>query len=409
MQLTYHRIETQHWLYRIMSLLALIIAFALPISISVYSIGLRVLVLFAFLVINIKDLGQQLYRNPLTWTLFSFLSVLVIWQFFSIDPAYGKVDLHRYSKFWCLPFVMPLFLHAKLRKQMVDVFILGVSFVVVMVYLKALGFVHFRIGYEPASGFATHIETSFAVALASYFTLLTIDWRKKTTYWRLALFAFLVAYLFGMNTGRMGYAVFLGLISLYCWQQLPRRYFLLAIAGLCLVVVGVYFLSPIFHRMVNLIFEGIRQTHAGNRNYASIGTRLTFWHASWQLFKEAPWFGHGTGSFKNIYDVSRFGMPSGNYTLDSIRSPDCDYWFVLVQFGVVGMLCYLSTFVAMFFMTRQLPRSERYFAEGILVAALLAQLFNSALYRSMIGTICVIFIAVFYAECLRQKETANDA
>ena len=400
MQLTCYRIEPSHWLYRLMSVCALCLAFCLPISISVYSIGLRLLVVFAFFILNFKDYCRQVFMNPLTGFILAFFCVLLLGQTYSHNVQYGWVDLHRYSKLICLPLLMPLFMNEKLRSKMIDAFVLGVSVVVLLTYLKVLHLYDFSPGALPGVGFTNHIDTSFVVALACFFVFRAIDWSQKQTYWRIAVFVFLTFYLFFINDGRMGYAVFMGLACLYCLQTFRLYYAAIALISCLLFLLIVYYFSLPVHAVVNKGFQDFMQTWQGHDNVGSIGVRLTFWRNSIALFKEAPWFGYGTGSYGHIYQAKQFWI---NSDVGDMRTGDNDYLFVLVQFGLVGLIIYLSLFVLMAYMTQQLDKPLRYFAQGNLLAIMIAQVFNAALYCSMIGTTFVVFSAVLLAAYLDRK------
>src|SRR3990167_1416925 len=258
-QLTCYRIEPSHWLYRLMSVCALCLAFCLPISISVYSIGLRLLVVFAFFILNFKDYCRQVFMNPLTGFILAFFCVLLLGQTYSHNVQYGWVDLHRYSKLICLPLLMPLFMNEKLRSKMIDAFVLGVSVVVLLTYLKVLHLYDYSPGALPGVGFTNHIDTSFVVALACFFVFRAIDWSQKQTYWRIAVFVFLTFYLFFINDGRMGYAVFMGLACLYCLQTFRLYYAAIAVVICLLFFFSMYYFFFPVHAVVNKGFQDFMQ------------------------------------------------------------------------------------------------------------------------------------------------------
>jgi O-antigen ligase len=103
----------------------------------------------------------------------------------------------------------------------------------------------------------------------------------------------------------------------------------------------------------------------------SLGGRFTLWRAGVKAFAQRPITGYGVGNWRHA--VSPWLGPTPQVAHNS-------YLSVLVELGLVGLLLYLSMFVAVFLATRSLPSLERRFALVLL------------------GTLCVAMLPLSWEE-----------
>jgi O-antigen ligase len=68
----------------------------------------------------------------------------------------------------------------------------------------------------------------------------------------------------------------------------------------------------------------------------SYGERLAYWRTSIESIGEAPMFGHGTGSTRQIFDEAAEGK-SGEWA-NSIRNPHNQTLYVAIQWGLIGCI-----------------------------------------------------------------------
>lgn len=85
----------------------------------------------------------------------------------------------------------------------------------------------------------------------------------------------------------------------------------------------------------------------------STSGRILILRTCWEMFKDAPLFGHGFHSFdKNymLYQASVLKLPEwsmyGIYA-DNVTHPLSEYMLILVQFGIIGLLLTLCTITVM--------------------------------------------------------------
>ena len=97
--------------------------------------------------------------------------------------------------------------------------------------------------------------------------------------------------------------------------------------------------SPTFHKRVIQVGEEVGNFRE-NPN-TSIGLRLLFWENSWEIIKNNPLIGVGTGDFKKEYgEVNKKASPNMVVT----DNPHNQYVMVLCQFGILGLILLLAIF-----------------------------------------------------------------
>ncbi|QWG25039.1 O-antigen ligase family protein [Bradyrhizobium sediminis] len=125
------------------------------------------------------------------------------------------------------------------------------------------------------------------------------------------------------------------LTILFAVRNLDRRAMWLLFAAATAVAVAVWFASPYLRQRVEHVAVEYRlytETYAPT----STGQRLEYWRKSIESFGEAPLFGNGTGSIKQMFDREAVGK-TGAWA-DSISNPHNQTLYVAVQWGVLGCI-----------------------------------------------------------------------
>lgn len=123
----------------------------------------------------------------------------------------------------------------------------------------------------------------------------------------------------------------------------------------------------------------------------SDGERMAYWRTSIRSIEEAPVFGHGTGSTKQLFDAEVAGK-TGEWA-NSIRNPHNQTLYVAVQWGILGCIVLYAMWyfhLALFF--------ERSLAAWVglvvVVQNLVSSLVNSHLFDFHEGWIYVLGVGV---------------
>jgi len=123
----------------------------------------------------------------------------------------------------------------------------------------------------------------------------------------------------------------------------------------------------------------------------SNGLRLAYWRTSIRSISEAPVFGHGTGSTKQLFEREAEGK-TGEWGW-SIRNPHNQTLYAAIQWGMLGCL----VLYAMWYFHLQLFRGSTFAAWVglvIVVQNFVSSLFNSHLFDFHEGWIYVLGVGV---------------
>ncbi len=137
-----------------------------------------------------------------------------------------------------------------------------------------------------------------------------------------------------------------------------KKYFILAVSGLLIGSVVLFFSLPDIQSRFTSIFD-----------FSQNAARLNIWKTSWAIFKENPVFGIGYGNFDTFFEI--FKVP-GYY--DAKGHAHNDFLNIAVHNGVIGLFTWLGMWGAWFYYAirafRQAERTE--FEKNVLLSGILA-------------------------------------
>ncbi len=103
---------------------------------------------------------------------------------------------------------------------------------------------------------------------------------------------------------------------------------------------AVGFASPYLNTRANFVVRDYKLNRDTPEVATSDGERLAYWRASAASIKEAPLFGHGTGSTKEVFQRQSEGR-TGEWG-NSIRNPHNQTLYVAIQWGLLGTIGLLA-------------------------------------------------------------------
>jgi O-antigen ligase len=226
--------------------------------------------------------------------------------------------------------------------------------------------------------------------------------------WTIAFAAVMLGFYFDMRyvaTSRTAFVYFPILLILFAAKYLSRRraiYFLMFAA---VVEFAVLFTSPYMRDRVGRTVQDYkvdRDTNAATSN----GLRLAYWRVSIRSISEAPVFGHGTGSTRQLFSREAEGK-SGEWS-NIIRNPHNQTLYVAIQWGVLGCLI----LYAMWYFHLQLFRESllaSWIGLVIVVQNFISSLLNSHLFDFHEGWIYVLGVGVAGGIAARAKRLSGSA
>ncbi len=123
-----------------------------------------------------------------------------------------------------------------------------------------------------------------------------------------------------------------------------------------------------------------------------MGMRLDWYSNSFDLMKEKPIFGHGTGSFNLVQKkvvTSRKTSRTDN--------PHNEYLFIGVQLGWIGLGSFLLLFIVQWLRAYNLSFSDRWLVHGVILSMAAGCVMISFLYASHQGHFFAFLSGLFYS------------
>ncbi|ANW02340.1 O-antigen ligase family protein [Bradyrhizobium icense] len=235
----------------------------------------------------------------------------------------------------------------------------------------------------------------FALCLFAIAPLLLSFTANGHRAWALVLAAIMLGFYCDMRfvaTSRTALVCFPALLVLFAVRYLNRRHAICLLALAAIVEGAVLLASPYLRDRVERTVQDSQVAVDTNAATAtSNGLRLAYWRASVRSISEAPMFGHGTGSTKQLFDREAAGR-SGEWGR-SIRNPHNQTLYVAIQWGMLGALI----LYAMWYFHLQLFRESTLVAwvgMVIVVQNFVSSLFNSHLFDFHEGWIYVLGVGV---------------
>ena len=90
--------------------------------------------------------------------------------------------------------------------------------------------------------------------------------------------------------------------------------------------------------------------------------------------------GYGTGSYPFVQE-----RLTTNSEITKTDNPHNEFLFLTIQFGLVGLLLFISLIVAQIFFSRQIPLQKQMLLHGVILAITSGSLINSLLFDSQQG------------------------
>jgi O-antigen ligase len=258
--------------------------------------------------------------------------------------------LHIVHKMWYFIGLFPI-LYTIVRKDYIghyiSAFLLAISITEVCSYLVwfevIAPFKNATIGNP--TPFMSHISYNPILAFAIYLVSHDIFFNKKITNLIFSVYSFFVISMsinMFITGGRAGQVGFFVMLSILIFQILDKKR-IKALITIFIVIPSIFFsayqTSYSFQTRVDL---AISETLSySNESTTSLGLRLNFTLNSFDIIRQNPIIGVGTGDFPVEYQkINKINSP----TLPNITNPHNMYTLVLTQLGFFGFLSMLSIF-----------------------------------------------------------------
>lgn len=371
---------------------AVLFGFVVPVSTLATHVVLFFLMASWFLAGNLKEKVAYILNHPVARLTLVLFGIFVIGTLYSEASSANRLGmLQKMSKLLYVPLILPIMQEEKWRRAALFAFLSAMLLTLGLSLLKIYGglsiFTNARLTITCV--FKDSIFTNLMMAFASFMVghLLLNQTNVLIRAVLGILLVGLVFYILFMSIGRSGYVVFVVLWLLWAVQRASFKGVVIGFLGLGILLSLAYFNSYPFKERLLLVKQDVVQYEIGNSR-TSIGERLEFLNQTWQLSKQRLWFGHGTGSFKEVYQNH-----SAVHELIPTRNPHDEYINILFQLGFFGLTVFVGYFLFLFKWSFMLPRSEKWFAQGIILAMVTGCFANSWLMDFTSGYFFVMILA----------------
>jgi O-antigen ligase len=342
------------------------------------------------------------YWCQATIIFFIFTLLACLWS----PSHHPMVIVFKYLKLLYLPILVLGFQDAKTRENGINIFILAMVITAILSCLKCLHYLHIK-SDDPGAIFHNHIITGFMMAFAAYLAgmrVITTLRKPSTTLGMRCLptlgmaLAFIITscQILFIGTGRVGLVLYFLLLILLAIQFAQPKIAILFIILIALGLGAATFVktqnNAISWGMAKMTYD-LRELKQGNKN-TSLGFRLMFHTYAKKLFLQSPIYGHGTGSFAYLFKKDD---PVPSWTAPNLLDPHSQYWLILSEYGILGMLLLLNIFLSLFLVCRKL-KTMRPVLLGLLIGFIISNITDSLLLYSAVGYLFVVFTALAVSE-----------
>jgi O-antigen ligase len=378
--------------------LAVAVAASLPWSTSATGILIVLWLLASLPTLDLAALRREAMSAP--GGLPVLVTLVAVAGLFWADASWTE-RLHGLTPFLRLLTIPVLF--AQFRRSERAIWV-GAGFLVSATALLAVSLAMFAfsldLGHSPGVPVKDDITQSGIFLLCGFAMLdIAVDgWAGRRRTAAAALGLLFLADIMYVSTSRTTLVVIPVLYALWGLRRLsPKRLAGFLLAGLALGA-AVWIAAPAMRERLMLIPAEIA-THQATGADTSSGTRLEFWKGSLAILRDAPLFGHGTGTIAETF--RRYADPAGGA---SATNPHNQVFAIGIQLGAVGMAVLLAMWAAHWLLFLR-PGVAAWIGLMAVTQNIVGSLFNSHLMDFTQSWLYVFAVGVFGGMVLRQRGT----
>ncbi len=298
-----------------------------------------------------KERFLRLKDNPFVYLVILFVAMHVVGVLWSENMTMAGETLSRVKKLMYIPFLM-MFIKREHILYYLQGFILGMMLSEILTYLVWLDilplFMHAT--SEMPAPLMKHTYYTPYVAMASALLLYFLLYKKHKTGLQKIITVFFLStmllnlFIAGGRGGQVGFFVLFFVLMLYYFKEkLLKGIVLFSVISTILLSLAYQFI-PLFESRADKAVHEVIHFTPGEQT-TSLGIRLALNKNYFEVFKENPWVGVGTGDYMDAYEKVN---TTSKYKTHMMH-PHNMYLLIFVQFGLVGGIIFLALFVYQLF------------------------------------------------------------
>jgi O-antigen ligase len=323
------------------------LAFLLPLTVSGAN-SIIVIICFVWLFSgDYKAKYNQIMSSKLMIASIVFYCLHVIGMLWTEDLQWG---LHILHKMWYFLLLFPILFNIVQRKYInyyLSAFLLAIALTEIASYLVWFELVEpFKnASVKNPTPFMSHISYNPILAFAIYLVLHEIFFNKKLTNLVFSFYSFFAISMtinMFITGGRAGQVAFFLMLSILIFQIFDKQR-IKSLLVILIMIPSIFFTAYQFSdffklRVDSAITEALSYS---DETYSSIGLRIYFSKNSFEVIKQNPIIGIGTGDFPSEYKkINQINTPQ----IPNTTNPHNMYTLIAMELGVIGLISMMSIF-----------------------------------------------------------------
>jgi len=325
------------------------LAFLMPLTVSGAN---TIIVIICFLWLfsgDYKAKYNQIMSSKLMIASIVFYCLHVIGMLWTEDLRWG---LHILHKMWYFLLLFPILFNIVQRKYIsyyLGAFLLAIALTEIASYLVWFELVEpFKnASVENPTPFMSHISYNPILAFAIYLVLHEIFFNKKLTNLVFSFYSFFAIsmtinmFITGGRAGQVAFFVMLSILIFQIFDKQRIKSLLVILIMIPSIFITAYQFSDLFKSRVDLVITEALSNTMNPNTIGSVGLRIHFAKNSFEVIKQNPIIGIGTGDFPSEYKkINQINTPQ----LPNATNPHNMYILITMQLGLIGLLSMLSIF-----------------------------------------------------------------
>ena len=327
--------------------LLIALAFFMPLTVSGANTIIVIICLLWLFSGDYKAKYNQIMSSNLMIASVVFYCLHVIGMLWTEDLLWG---LHILHKMWYFLLLFPILFNIVQRKYIsyyLSAFLLAIALTEIASYLVWFELVEpFKNAtVKNPTPFMSHISYNPILAMAIYLVYHNIFIKSNLNTPKFFLYSFFsITMTINMfiTGGRAGHVMYFVMLTILIFQFFSKDKIKALVAVLViipLIFFSAYQTSYIFHQRVDLAVNNTMNYEFAKNT--SVGQRITFAINSWEVIKENPIIGIGTGDFPSEYKkINQINTPQ----VPTTTNPHNMYTLITMQLGLIGLVSMLSIF-----------------------------------------------------------------
>lgn len=193
---------------------------------------------------------------------------------------------------------------------------------------------------------------------------------------------------------------------------------IMSIAFICFILLNMKFFHKRWMKCLSLVCFALLLSGCYWMKKDSADGRLLIWRCSADMVKDAPWFGHGIGSFEASYmdyQADYFRKHGENHYFmlaDNVKHPFNEYLGVLLNFGFVGLLMIFAMITLLIYCYKKHSCLEKQIALYSLISIGLFSFFSYPFtypFTWIVTLLCIVILTREYVAMILARSMIKNA